>query len=94
MLIIAGHLQVDPAERARILAAQAEVVAAALGAPGCLDFSLTADGVDPARIRVYERWESEEQLLAFRGTGPSDDRQLDVIDADVQRYQIATMSEP
>lgn len=27
-----------------------------------------ADPEDPERINVYERWESEEQLLAFRGS--------------------------
>jgi len=48
-----------------------EVVEAARAAPGCLDFSVTADSADPARVRIYERWESEPEFLAFRGSGPS-----------------------
>ena len=41
-------------------------------APGCLDFSLSADLLDPGRINVYERWRSREDLLAYRAAaGPS-----------------------
>jgi hypothetical protein len=49
--------------------------------------------VDPARIRVYERWDSEEQLLAFRGSGPSDDQQAAIVSADVRRYEVASVGE-
>jgi hypothetical protein len=39
--------------------------------------------VDAGRVTVLERWESEQELHRFRGSGPSDD-QWDVIDrADV-----------
>lgn len=94
MLIIAGHLIVDPADRDRMVADQLEVVTAARPAPGCLDFAITADTADPARIRIYERWEDEGQLLAFRGSGPSDDQQVDIVDAAVKRYEISSVGEP
>jgi quinol monooxygenase YgiN len=68
MLIIAGHLVVSPTERDDYVRECAATVMAARQAAGCLDFSITADSVDPARIRIYERWEGEEQLLAFRGS--------------------------
>jgi quinol monooxygenase YgiN len=90
MLIIAGHLTVDPTERDAYVAECREVVEAARTAPGCLDFALTADSVDPARITVYERWETEEQLLAFRGEGPSGAQQTRITSADVRRYEIAS----
>lgn len=91
MLIIAGHLLVDPAERAAYVTDCRTVVEAARAAAGCLDFAITADTVDPARINVHERWESEEQLLAFRGAGPSGDQQTQIRDADVRRYEIAAV---
>ncbi|WP_436794642.1 putative quinol monooxygenase [Actinospongicola halichondriae] len=94
MLIIAGHLTVDPTERDSYVAACAPVVRAALATEGCLDFSITADTIDASRVRVYERWESEEQLLAFRGSGPSDDQQTAIIDAAVHRYIIASVEDP
>jgi heme-degrading monooxygenase HmoA len=78
MIIVAGHLVVDPDARARYLAGCADAVRAARAAPGCLDFALGADLLDPARVNVFERWASRAALTAFRGDGPSDG-QLDAI---------------
>lgn len=94
MLIIAGHLEVDAAERDSFVAGCVVVVRAARAAPGCLEFSITADSVDSGRIRVYERWESEDAVLAFRGSGPSDDPQTAIISADVKSYTIAAVGRP
>jgi len=94
MLIVAGHLQVDPAQRDAFVADCATAVEMARSAPGCLAFSVSADSVDPARVVVYERWEDEAQLLAFRDTGPTDDQQTAVLDADVKRYTIAAVGDP
>ena len=94
MLIIAGHIEVDPAARDGYVADCVAIVEAARAAPGCLDFSITADTVDAGRVCIYERWEDEEQLLAFRGSGPSGDQQATIIDADVKRYGISTVGDP
>ena len=91
MLIIAGWLRVDPDARSDYLDGCADVVAQARSAPGCLDFALAPDLLDPDRIYVYERWESEEELLAFRGSGPSDDQAAEIRDADVRRYRISAV---
>jgi len=94
MLIVAGHLIVDPTEREAYVAGCRAVVEAARAAEGCLDFSITADLVEPGRINVYERWEAEEPLLAFRGSGPSGDQQAQILDADVERYEISAVGAP
>jgi quinol monooxygenase YgiN len=94
VLIIAGHLEVSPTDRDTYVAECAAVVQMARAAPGCLDFSITADSVDPSRIRIYERWEDEEQLLLFRGSGPSDDQQAAIVAADVKRYDISSVGDP
>lgn len=78
MIIVAGHLVVDPDARARYLAGCADAVRAARAAPGCLDFAIGADLLEPARVNVFERWVSREALTAFRGDGPSGG-QLDAI---------------
>lgn len=70
MLIIAGHLIVEAADRDRYIADCAMAVTQARRAPGCLDFALTADPLDPARVNVYERWQSDAELATFRGSGP------------------------
>ena len=63
----------------------------ARSAPGCLDFSITADTLDPQRVNVFERWATEEELLAFRGSGPDSGTAARILDADVRRYVIASV---
>ncbi|MEU7651753.1 antibiotic biosynthesis monooxygenase [Micromonospora taraxaci] len=94
MLIIAGSLRVEPDARDAYLAESAQVIAQARATAGCLDFLLAADPLDPGRIHVYERWESPEQLAAFRGSGPSDQQEAEILDADVQRYLISGVEAP
>jgi heme-degrading monooxygenase HmoA len=91
MLIVAGHLILAPEDRDAHVAASAAAVAQARAAPGCLDFAVTADTLDPQRVNVFERWESEAALLLFRGDGLSGEQAARVVDADVRRYVIASV---
>ena len=91
MLIVAGHLVVDPADRDAFLTESARAVALAREAAGCLDYAVTADTLDPRRVNVFERWESEAALLAFRGAGPPGEMAARILDADVHRYVIASV---
>ncbi|WP_119726770.1 putative quinol monooxygenase [Thermomonospora amylolytica] len=88
MIIVAGALHVDPAERDAYLSGCRRVIELARSAPGCLDFVLAADPVDAGRINVYERWESDEHLEAFRGGGPDAGQAAAIRDAHVSRYRI------
>ncbi len=94
MLIIAGSLILDPNDRERFLAANAEVVELARQSIGCLDFVQAADPVDASRINVFERWDSEEHLLAFRGAGQPDADSPPIQSAQVKRYVISAVEEP
>ena len=94
MLIIAGKLIVDAEDRERFLAANADVVELARHAAGCLDFVQAADPIDEGRINVYERWDSEEQLLAFRGAGQPATDSPPIRSAEVKRYVISSVEDP
>jgi quinol monooxygenase YgiN len=94
VLIIAGYLLTDPEDRDAFVAEHTAVVSAARGAPGCLDFSLTADTLDARRVNVFERWASEEELMAFRGSGPDTGTAARILDADVRRYGVASVGAP
>ncbi|GIE94944.1 putative quinol monooxygenase [Paractinoplanes rishiriensis] len=94
MLIIAGALHVDPADRDRYLDAVRDVSRTARQAPGCLDFVQAPDPLDPARINVYERWESDEDLLRFRESGGPDLDLPPLTSADVRKYRIGSVEEP
>jgi hypothetical protein len=47
MVIVAGHITVDPEQRDSYLAGSVSVVEKARQADGCLDFAITADLIDP-----------------------------------------------
>lgn len=94
MLIIAGSLMVDPTDRAAFLAANADVIGQARRAVGCLDFVQAADPLDDRRINVFERWDEEENLLAFRGVGQPATDSPPIRSANVKRYVISTIEDP
>lgn len=89
MVIVAGHVVVDPEEREDYLAGCVEVVQQARRAPGCLDFAVSADPIEPGRINVFERWESQGAVEAFRGNGPSDEQGAAIVAATVCEYDIS-----
>jgi quinol monooxygenase YgiN len=89
VIVVAGHLTVDPAARAAYLLDCQEVVRLARAAPGCLDFALGADLVDPGRVNVFERWASRAELEAFRGSGPSSAQQDAIVAAAVEEYAVS-----
>lgn len=94
MLIIAGSLEVVPNDRDDYVAACKEIVESARSAEGCLDFTISADPVDPARVNVYERWESVEEVEAFRGTGPDPGLSDRIVGADVVKFRISGTEDP
>jgi quinol monooxygenase YgiN len=88
VVIVAGHVVVDPEQRDDYLSGCVEVVSQARHAPGCLDFSLSADLLEPGRINILERWESQAAVEAFRGSGPSDEQGAAVLAAAVAEYDV------
>ena len=88
MVIVAGHLVLDPRQRQTYLEGCRDVVDQARRAPGCLDFAVTADLLDSSRVDIFERWESQAAVDAFRGSGPSDEQTSAVISATVIEYDV------
>jgi quinol monooxygenase YgiN len=89
MVIVAGHVTVEPQQRESYLASCVSVVEQARGTAGCLDFAITADLIDPGRVNIFERWESQAAVEAFRGSGPSDEQGAAILSASVAEYDIA-----
>jgi quinol monooxygenase YgiN len=76
MIAIIGHIDVDPAVRDRLVDATAELQRRTQrDEDGCIVYTMSADPVDPGRIRIVELWESADALDAhfqhpnFRATG-------------------------
>ena len=89
MVIVAGHIIVDPPQRAAYLASCVRVVEQARATAGCLDFVIGADLVDSGRVNIFERWESRAAVETFRGSGPSDEQGDAMISASVAEYDVA-----
>ncbi|WP_432487768.1 putative quinol monooxygenase [Kineococcus sp. SYSU DK018] len=89
MVIVAGHLVVDPEVREAYLAGCSDVVHQARCAAGCLDFSTAADLLDAGRINVFERWMSRAAVEAFRGSGPNDERIVAIRSASVAEHDVS-----
>jgi quinol monooxygenase YgiN len=90
MVIVAGHLVIDPQQRDDYLSGCVEVVRQARRTAGCLDFALSADLVDPGRVNIFERWESQAAVEAFRGSGLSDEQSASILAASVAEYDSDT----
>ncbi len=89
MVIVAGHITVEPQEREPYLADCVPVVEQARGAVGCLDFAICADLLVPGRVNIFERWESQAAVEAFRGSGPDTEQRSAMLTVSVQEYDIA-----
>lgn len=89
MIVVAGYLVVDAKDREAYLRGCVDVVEQARRAPGCLDFSLAADLIDSTRVTVFERWQSREEVEAFRGDGLRDDLSAMLREAHVAEYEVS-----
>lgn len=64
MLVVTGLIKVDPADVAAARAAALEMMAETEKEKGCLHYRFSEDIGDPGVFRVYEEWESDEDLAA------------------------------
>jgi quinol monooxygenase YgiN len=90
MIIVSGRIHIAPGQREGFLASSREAVVAARRAPGCRDFVVGADPIDPDRVNVYEEWDSDRQLEAFRGAGPGPELTQVIERAEVCQHHVAS----
>lgn len=65
VIAIIGHIDVDPADRDRVVEATVELQRSTQETePGCAVYTIAADPVDPGRIRIVELWDSADALAA------------------------------
>lgn len=65
MISIIGYIEVDPADRDRLVASTVDLQRATREQePGCIAYAMAADPVDAGRITIVELWESADDLAA------------------------------
>jgi quinol monooxygenase YgiN len=90
MLIVAGTGYVDPDRRDALLESLAPALRQARTTPGCLDYVVAADPIEPDRVNIYERWESETHLTThLAGIAQTAPPMPDVRSVEVVRYEIS-----
>jgi quinol monooxygenase YgiN len=68
LIIVTGTFDVDPAQRDAMLEAVLAPMRATQGEPGCIDYVMMADPLQPGRVRLFERWVDAASLEAhFQG---------------------------
>ena len=93
MVIVAGYIDVDPAEREQFLIGRQEAIASALTEDGCQQYVFSADSSNPARVRLFEVWSSDEALnthLAGMAQSAPDPNATARVGVELIRYQVAS----
>ena len=64
MVIVGGTFEFDPDKRDLFLASRTEMMRVSRAEPGCLEYTFSADPLDPGRVVLFERWTDQDALDA------------------------------
>lgn len=96
MLVIAGRIVIDAANRETAIAAAIEIMEETRKEPGCISYTFSADLSEAGGFRIFEEWESQAALDAhfksphmakFQGQMGG----FGLKEMSVQRYEIASV---
>jgi len=96
MLVVAGHVRIDPANAEKAQAAVVGVMEETRNEPGCISYVFSADLSEPGVYRIFEEWESAEALAAHfeaahMATFQATVGGLGVLEMDVKRYDVSAV---
>jgi quinol monooxygenase YgiN len=64
VIIVGGSFTMDPSKRDEFLRERHESMRASRAEAGCLEYAFCADPLEPDRVILYERWDTQEHLDA------------------------------
>jgi quinol monooxygenase YgiN len=64
VIIVGGEFEVAPDQREAFLAGRHESMRTSRAEPGCLEYTFSADPLDPSRVLLFEKWEDQSSLDA------------------------------
>jgi quinol monooxygenase YgiN len=93
MIVIAGHVLLDPAKRDPAITAAREMMVETRKEKGCISYTFSADLDEPGRFQIFEEWEDDGALAAhFKSPHMAQFQQavggLGVREMKVQRYEV------
>jgi quinol monooxygenase YgiN len=92
MLIVAGHFDVDPAQREQFIEDRVAIIGSSRAEEGCISYAFSPDPIEPGRVLLFERWESKAALAAHLTglqSAPAAATDIAVLDAEIQQYEIS-----
>jgi quinol monooxygenase YgiN len=94
MIVVSGEFEIEAADREAGLAAAVRMATETRKEAGCQSYAFYADVEEPARIRVFEEWESGEALeLHFKTPHMAEFRaalgRIKMVRGAVWRYEVA-----
>jgi hypothetical protein len=89
MVIVAGHITVQPQQRKSYLTGCVRIVEQARRAVGRLDVAIWADPVDPRPCLHLRALESQAVLETFRSSGLDTEQRPAMLTVSVQEYDVA-----
>ncbi|MDF5754414.1 antibiotic biosynthesis monooxygenase family protein [Spongiactinospora sp. TRM90649] len=93
-VIVAGSVHVDPEDRERFVEAHRIIVERARAYPGCIDVAISPDPTDAGRVNIFEYFESEETLNAWRAIAPPPSASIAFKDDQVFKHAISRTGPP
>ena len=91
MLVIIGTFELAPEDREAFLRSRGDAMRRSRGEKGCHLYTFGADPLEPGRVYVTERWESEEDLanhLAAARSAPATEPTVPVISMEFMKYEV------
>ena len=88
VVIVGGTFAVDPELRDAFISERHERMRTSRGEDGCLEYTFAADPLEPGRVILFERWESQAALDAHLA-GPSPSTTVKPLSASITLYDVA-----
>jgi quinol monooxygenase YgiN len=93
VVVVGGTFQFDPSTRDQFLASRLDMMRNSRAEAGCLEYTFAADPIDPGRVVLYERWESQDaldaHLAAMRAAPRSSVDEVEPISSSIVIYDIS-----
>jgi quinol monooxygenase YgiN len=93
VVIVAGSFEIKPDERDEFLAGRHDAMRESRSEPGCLEYTMSADPIDPGRVVLFERWADQASLdvhmAAMRNAPRSSGPTVAPISATITIYDVA-----
>ncbi len=91
MIIVAGWVDVAPEARSRFLSERRDKILETRAEPGCVTYALSADAIDPRRVRFFECWEDQAAVDARQQRkAPTPPNWVKAIAREINSYEVTS----